>query len=115
MVRKSKKVHIFSETERGEIEETLLNLVREMQQFLDKHPDSKEYAEKLLSAAESSSAIAGQIQKRHSLDMEPYQTMSPQELWKMLPEEMQIKRSPKYLKPDQRTYILHQLRAGKLL
>ena len=58
------------------------------------------------------SAIAGQIQKRHSLDMEPYQTMSPQELWKMLPEEMQIKRSPKYLKPDQRTYILHQLQQG---
>lgn len=109
MVKKSKKVNIFPE---AEIEDTLLNLVKEMQRFLDKHPSPKEFAGKLLSTTKSDSAIAGQIQKRHSLDMEPYQTISPQELWKILPQEMQDKRSSKYLKPDQRTYILHQLQQG---
>jgi hypothetical protein len=109
VVKKSKKVNIFPE---AEIEDTLLNLVKEMQRFLDKHPSPKEFAGKLLSTTKSDSAIDGQIQKRHSLDMEPYQTISPQELWKILPQEMQDKRSSKYLKPDQRTYILHQLQQG---
>ena len=112
MVKKSKKVNIFSEAERIEIDEILLNLVREMQNFLDRQSNPKEFAEKLLSASKSDSAIAGQIQKRYSLDMEPYQTISPQELCKILPQEMLDKSSYRYVKPVQRTYILNQLRQG---
>jgi hypothetical protein len=57
-------VNIFFEAERIEIDEILLNLLREMQKFLDRQFNPKEFAEKLLSASKSDSAIAGQIQKR---------------------------------------------------
>jgi hypothetical protein len=110
--RKAKKVYILTDEDRAEIEKILLNLVREMQQFLDKHHDPKKFAEKLLSAFGSNIAIAGQIQKRYSLGMESGQQVSPQYLWKILPQEMQDTKSHKYLKPHQRTGILHQLQMG---
>jgi hypothetical protein len=43
--------------------------------------------------------------------MESGQQVNPQDLRKILPQEMQDK-GPEYLKPDQLTYILHQLRDG---
>jgi hypothetical protein len=109
VVKKSKKVNIFSQAERIEIDEILLNLVREMQKFLDRQSNPKEFAEKLLSASKSDSAIAGQIQKRHSLDMEPYQTISPQVLCKILPQEMLDK------KTSSENIYFKSIAAGRLL
>lgn len=86
----SKNLYKFTEEEREEIEDILVRIVREIQKSLDKHPNPKKYAKKILKNFESNITTTVIYLMLVSMNMEPNKKISPKELRKRLPEKMQL-------------------------
>lgn len=91
MVKKRKNIFIFTESQRQEIEEILVKIVREIQRSLDDLRDPKKYSGKLSKDLKSKTKMAALQLMMSSLSIKHEDKHSPKEEKKRLPQEVSIK------------------------
>jgi hypothetical protein len=106
MARMTKKLYIFSDLQWAEIHEIVEKIIIEMQTFLTKYNNPKEFANKYLKSVQ---AIVFDILATVSLNMKPDESISLMELGKKLPEEFQDSTKSQYLKPYQIREVMNVL------
>jgi hypothetical protein len=86
VVKKTKNPFIFTESQRQEIEEILVKIVREIQRTLDNLPDPKEYSDNILKDLKSGTKMAAVHLIMSSLNLKPDDEISSKEARKRLPQ-----------------------------